>query len=231
MFASPTFSSFLITIIVVAASSLLVLWDNWTKAQTEKQEQMLQKVAAELTALKLQISPHFLFNTLNNIRWLVRSKSENAEDAVVKLSHLLRYILYQAEADQVDLEKEINHLNDFIELQKMRLVNLNSINFTVDGDLTGKRIVPLLLLPLVENFFKHGDFTSAFQNKISLEVHEYHVVFKYGNLIARSEEKENGIGLSNVKRRLALHYPGRHILKYFERDSIYYLELELILST
>jgi len=208
-----------------------VLWEDWTKAQAEKQEQILAKVAAELTALKLQISPHFLFNTLNNIRWLVRSKSDRAEDAVVKLSHLLRYILYQTHADQVNLEKEINHLTDFVELQKMRLVNPASIHFLVDGDLSGKRIVPLLFLPLAENFFKHGDFTKDFHNEILLSVREYQVVFKTKNFVVQSEEKENGIGLNNVKRRLALHYPGRHALKYFEKESVFYLELELILES
>jgi Histidine kinase len=230
MFASTTFSSLLITLIVVGLSSLLVLLDDWSKAQAEKQEQQLQKIAAELTALKLQISPHFLFNTLNNIRWLVRSKSERAEDAVVKLSHLLRYILYQAEAEQVDLEKEINHLIDFIELQKMRLVNHDSFLFSIEGDLTGKNIVPLLLLPLVENFFKHGDFTGSFQNRISISVAEHQLLFKSENRIALSDEKQNGIGLNNVKRRLALHYQDRHVLKYSSKDSMYYQELELILG-
>ena len=231
MFASPSFSSLLITIIVVAVSSMLVLWENWTKAQAEKQDQILQKVAAELTALKLQISPHFLFNTLNNIRWLVRSKSEYAEDAIVKLSHLLRYILYQTEADEVDLEREISHLSDFVALQKMRVVNPHSIHFSVGGHPVGKRIVPLLLLPLVENFFKHGDFSASDANMISIEVNDYRLIFKSANHILTTEEKENGIGLHNVKRRLALHYPDRHMLKYYERDSVYYLELELILGS
>src|SRR6185369_11333564 len=104
-------------------SSLLVFWEEWNKVQLEKQEQELQRVAAELTALKLQISPHFLFNTLNNIRWLVRSKSDVAEEAVVKLSQLLRYILYQTGNERVNLEKEVEHLKDFVELQKMRIVN------------------------------------------------------------------------------------------------------------
>jgi len=230
MFGGPTFSSLLITIIVVGLSSLLVVLDDWTKTQAEKQEQQLQKVAAELTALKLQISPHFLFNTLNNIRWLVRSKSERAEDAVVKLSHLLRYILYQTETDQVDLEKEIKHLTDFIDLQKMRLVNPDSFSLSIEGDLTGKSIVPLLLLPLVENFFKHGDFTSSFQNKIEISVSEHQLVLKSENRIALSDEKENGIGLNNVKRRLSLHYPDRHVLKYSDKNSVYYQELELILG-
>ena len=107
MLASPYFSSLLITALVATASTLLVLWNNWIKAKEDEQERTLQKVAAELSMLKLQISPHFLFNTLNNIRWLVRSKSDNAEPALLKLSQLLRYILYQADANFVSLDKEI----------------------------------------------------------------------------------------------------------------------------
>jgi hypothetical protein len=231
MLASPDFSSLLITILVVATSTLLVLWEDWSRAQAEKKEQVLQKVAAELTALKLQISPHFLFNTLNNIRWLIRSKSENAEDAVVTLSHLLRYILYQTESDQVDLEKEVQHLNDFIDLQKMRLPNLGAIRITVEGDWKGKKIVPLLLLPLVENFFKHGDFTQTNQNSILLVVKGDGLIFKSSNRITMNETGGRGIGLDNLKKRLALHYPERYSLKYFEKNLVFNLELELQLSS
>ncbi len=231
MFASPKFSSLLITILVVLASTLMVFWEDWAKAQAEKQEQMLQKVAAELTALKLQISPHFLFNTLNNIRWLIRSKSVNAEDAVVRLSHLLRYILYQTETDQVDLAKEIDHMKDFIELQKMRIPNQDSFLITIEGDWSGKKIVPLLLLPLVENFFKHGDFTQTNQNSIVLVIKGDRLLFKTSNLITMNDTGRRGIGLDNVNRRLLLHYPEKHSLKYSEKDLVYNLELELQLSS
>lgn len=230
MFASPTFASILITSLVAIVSSMLVFWQEWDKVQAEKQEQELQRVAAELTALKLQISPHFLFNTLNNIRWLVRSKSDSAEDAVVKLSHLLRYILYQTDREKVDLEQELNHLKDFIELQKMRIENPRAIDFTMEGDLTGKQIVPLLLLPLTENFFKHADFTGDFKNKISVIVEGNELIFKTENRIAQSTETERGIGLNNVTKRLNLHYPNRHLLNYYEKENVYFLQLELILS-
>ncbi len=230
MFASPTFSSILITSLVAIISSMLVFWEEWNKVQLEKQEQALQRVAAELTALKLQISPHFLFNTLNNIRWLVRSKSEMAEEAVVKLSHLLRYILYQTDKEKVALEQELNHLTDFIELQKMRIENSEAIEFLLEGDVSAKQIVPLLLLPLAENFFKHADFSDGTKNKIQIEIKGVALNFKTENRIAKSNEKEKGIGLSNVIKRLQLHYPQRHLLHYYERDNVFYLQLELILS-
>jgi hypothetical protein len=230
MFASPTFSSILITSLVAIISSMLVFWQEWDKVQAEKQEQALQRVAAELTALKLQISPHFLFNTLNNIRWLVRSKSEMAEDAVVKLSHLLRYILYQTDKEKVDLEQELNHLKDFIELQKMRIENEGGVELQMEGDLSEKQIVPLLLLPLVENFFKHADFSGAFKNKIGITVNSESLIFKTENKIIQAEEGEKGIGLNNVIKRLQLHYPNRHLLRYFEKENVFFLQLELILK-
>lgn len=230
MFAGPTFSSFLVTILVGLISTLLVLWEEWVKVQQEKQEQALQRVAAELTALKLQISPHFLFNTLNNIRWLVRTKSDLAEDAVVKLSQLLRYILYQTASDKVDLKKELDHLRDFVELQKMRLTNTEVVEWKVEGEVDDKQIVPLLLLPIAENFFKHGDFTGSYRNKIQIRVEDTILYFKTENKIDLVEEKEHGIGLSNVIKRLKLHYPDRYLLKYYEKEKVFFLELELMLK-
>jgi len=232
MLAGPYFTSFLITMVVAAASTLIVLWNNWTQARINEQERTYQKVAAELSILKLQISPHFLFNTLNNIRWLVRSKSEHAETAVVKLSHLLRYILYQTDRDHVQLDKEIEHLRDYISLQQMRLTDSNMVEFFSQGDTTAKKIVPLLLIPIVENFFKHGDFEKA-GNRIDLIVTDNRLVFKTVNTIVKNsvetEPSESGIGLENVKKRLALHYPDHHYLSYFENGGLFFVNLEVIL--
>ncbi|MBS1508422.1 MAG: histidine kinase [Bacteroidetes bacterium] len=231
MLASPEFSSLLITLMVAAASSLLVFRTEWVRREEEKKEQLHQKITAELTALKLQISPHFLFNTLNNIRWLVRSKSENAEDAVVKLSHLMRYMLYQTEAEKVDLERELNHLIDFIDLQKIRVSEVENVQISILGNPGGKVIVPLLLLPLVENFFKHGDFTTTNQNSISIVIDNDRLKFNSTNRISTQVHQPGGIGLSNVKRRLELHYPGQYALKYYEKDFVFYLELEITLRS
>lgn len=232
MLASPYFSSLLITALVATASTLLVLWNNWIKAKEDAQERTLQKVAAELSMLKLQVSPHFLFNTLNNIRWLVRSKSENAEPALVKLSQLLRYILYQANANFVSLDKEVEHLQDYVSLQKMRLEENGKINFKVEGDLVNRRIVPLLLIPLVENFFKHGDFVNADRSVIDLTVHEQKLTFKTINktLLSDKEAIDSGIGIDNLKKRLALHYPGNYAFKQWEEEGNYFVTLEINLN-
>jgi hypothetical protein len=234
MLASSLFASFLMTIIMVSISTSIILWRDWVKARVDEQERAFQKVASELAVLKLEISPHFLFNTLNNIRWLVRSKSDNAEEAVMKLSQLLRYILYQTQQDKTDLDKEIDNLRDYISLQQMRLTGGEKVHFTCHGETAGKKIVPLLFIPIAENFFKYGNFNGSFSNAISLDVEGQRLRLTTENAVLPPSEgtpdPDSGIGLSNVKRRLALHYPGHHLLSHSEKGGIFKLELEIILG-
>jgi hypothetical protein len=232
--AGPFFINLLISLMIASVSTSMVLWEDWVKTRAEDQERVFQKVTSELAVLKLQISPHFLFNTLNNIRWLIRSGSDQAEASVLKLSHLLRYVLYQTELEKVALEKETEHLQDYIALQKMRLANGGSLLFTMEGIESGQMIVPLLLIPLVENVFKYGEFSEGFQNKIILNVERNVLKFSTVNKITDGSQeksgKEYGIGLHNVRRRLALHYPTRHVLQFSETDGVFKLELEVILN-
>lgn len=227
----PLFSNFLTTLIVLAVGSLMVLWNNWRTAREREQERMLQKVSAELSLLKLQISPHFLFNTLNNIRWLVRSESKMAEPAIVKLSQLLRYILYQTNTDLVPLEKELAHLRDFISLQEMRLTNTGSFQLQITGHPQNKQIVPLLFLPIAENFFKYGDFEGEYINTIKIDITGNELNFSTTNKILRPEHSlENGpggIGMGNLSRRLILHYPQDHSLTIREENDVYYLAMKI----
>jgi sensor histidine kinase YesM len=234
MIAGPFFSSLLITLMVAATSTLIVFWNNWNEARQQEQERALQKVAAELSVLKLQISPHFLFNTLNNIRWLIRSKSDQAEEAVVKLSQLLRYILYGTSQDLVPLEKEVENMEDFISLQQMRLSNIRSLQYTVEGNPKGQFIVPLLFIPLIENFFKYGAFEEDAENEIRFIIGENHVRFFARNKVSdeyqSNEPTSGGIGLPNVIKRLALHYPGRHSFKHTLMSGYFAVELDIILQ-
>lgn len=224
-FGGPFLTGFLVTIMVASVSSSIAFWQEWNKARELEQERTLQKVASELAILKLQVSPHFLFNTLNNIRWLIRSRSEKAEEAVVKLSQLLRYILYQTNDEKVPLQKEIENLDDLVSLQKMRLVDERSVTFTVKGDPAGKMITPLLFVPLVENVFKHGD-----GGTIELEIIDNRLIFKTGNNVREKKtEADSGIGVANVQRRLALHYPDKHFLVIDENNRTYHLSLEILL--
>lgn len=231
-FAGPFFSGFLVTMIIATMSTLIVMWEDWSRAHEAEQERALQRVASELAVLKLQISPHFLFNTLNNIRWLIRSHSGQAEEAVMKLSHLLRYMLYQTDHDRVPLDNEIDHLKDFISLQQMRLTENQSVVFSCTVDQPGHQIVPLLFIPLIENFFKYGDFGPSHKNQIYIQVNNGRLVFTTENVISQDTEKpggESGIGLANVKKRLALHYPDKSLFTHAKSGSVFTVRLEILL--
>lgn len=233
MMTGPLFTSFLITTMIASISTSIVLWNDWVKVQSEERERAFQKVASELAVLKLQISPHFLFNTLNNIRWLVRSRSDKAEEAVVKLSGMLRYILYQTEQETILLGKEIENLKDYITLQKMRLTGQENLSVSFVGDSGTHSIVPLLFIPLVENVFKYGDFSGSFRNYIQLIIDQDQLLFITENLVLPAQPDEErrgvGIGLANIRKRLELHYPDRHRLEHIEKDGIFKVELQLFL--
>ncbi|ARK09367.1 sensor histidine kinase [Fibrivirga algicola] len=216
---------------VMLLSSLIALGRHHAQVRDQQQQMILGKVSAELAMLKLQVSPHFLFNTLNNIRWLARKKADQTEEAVVKLSQLLRYMLYQAQRDHVSLTKEIEHLHHYIDLQQMRLNDRQTVDFTVDGPVNGLLIEPLLFIPFVENAFKyglHGQEASHIQ--IDLDVSESALSFSVVNpLFAASgaSSEDSGIGIANVKQRLALHYPDRHTLEYGVKDGKFHVHIVL----
>jgi uncharacterized membrane-anchored protein YhcB (DUF1043 family) len=220
-------------ILVVGVSSGMAMQRDRQRQVKEKQQMALEKMVAELSVLKLQISPHFLFNTLNNIRWLARQKSDKTEDAIVKLSQLLRYILYQAQNEKVPLEQEINHLKNFIDLQKMRLTNPNCVTFTYEGALQGRMIEPLLFIPFVENAFKYG-IHSLKPSDIVFDLHatDNALIFESRNTIfddiLPNEKESSGIGIANVQKRLALHYPNRHELRLDTEGCVFHVFLKLM---
>lgn len=221
--------------LVILASSLLALIKERSIEKEEKQQMVLEKTAAELAVLKLQISPHFLFNTLNNIRWLARQKSDLTEDSVVKLSQLLRYMIYQAKYDKVPLVQEIKHLQNYVELQKMRLPENNEVEFTYGGNIEQWSIEPLLFIPFVENAFKYG-LHSQKESKIeinlkvdgnTLNLFVRNPVFS-NNFLVNTED--SGIGIQNVEKRLALHFPDRHELNIVNIGGYFSIDLTIILA-
>lgn len=227
----PIFSYFLI----ILFSSMLALLSEKLKSDEEKKQIQLEKYTAELSVLKLQISPHFLFNTLNNIRWLARKKSDATEDAIVKLSTLLRYIIYQTNDQKVALSKEIGHLNDFISLQKMRISKETEVFFEVLGEIENKTIEPLLFIPFVENAFKFGTHENiACEIKIQIKVEDECLWFRTENEIFKKEtmhdQDSSGLGINNVKQRLNLLYPETHSLKINESEGKYVVELNIKLN-
>jgi LytS/YehU family sensor histidine kinase len=183
--------------------------------------------------LKLQISPHFLFNTLNNIRWLIRKKSEMSEESVMKLSEILRYILYEVEGNKVEFNREMEHLKNFIELQTLRLPIEGNVVFKVDENIQNFLIEPLLFIHFVENAFKYGiDSKNAPDITFEFRKIPKGILFSSQNkiLLKKTMIDNEGIGLTNIQRRLELLYPNRHELIINTIDDFFEVKLKLILD-
>lgn len=214
-------------------SSMIFLYDEQARQKELNKQIALEKTTAELTILKLQISPHFLFNTLNNIRWLIRTQSSESEDTIVKLSEILRYILYEVDGPKVELLKEIDHMRNFIALQTLRLPIEGNVDLKIESTLRNRMIPPLLFIHFVENAFKYGTDS---KNSPDIQFHLMDipggVVFTSKNKILQQTElrSNEGIGLTNVKRRLQLLYPSRHELS-INRTENGYFEVNLLLMT
>lgn len=220
------------SVFLVAISTSIKVTQNWYTNEKQKNIIKNEKLNSELSFLKSQINPHFLFNTLNNIYSLANRKSENTADAIIKLSHLMRYMLDEAKKDTVSLEKEINYLTDYIELQKLRMPDKSKVIFNIEGKDNEKCIEPMLLIPFVENAFKHGDiFSEDAKIKILLKIKTNELFFKVENKIDRSiiseKDKGSGIGLENLQKRLMLLYPNKHEFTTKVKDDIFISELKI----
>jgi len=185
----------------------------------EKQQQadlLVQQQGTELALLKAQVNPHFFFNTLNNIYSLVYKKSNDAPAALLKLSEIMRYMLYESKTDTVPLEKELIHLENYLELEKLRHKESTFISYKTKGDTSGIMVPPMLLLSFVENAFKHGKRKVEHPGIIiRLRVGIDEVNFTVINYTLENQDqkpKQEGIGLQNVTRRLELLYPKSHDL-------------------
>ncbi len=187
---------------------------DWFRMQRLREELHREKVQAELALLRQQLSPHFLFNTLNNIYSLTVHRPEQAPQAMLRLSDLMRSVLRSVERDSVDVENEITQLQSYIELKRLQHSEPYRIDFLVEGDPAGLRIHPMLLLPLAENAFKHGDLhTPGAGVRLHLRIAGGTLTFIVRNApTTGTRDTTSGIGLANVRRRLDLLYPDRHRL-------------------
>lgn len=207
------------------------LSDN-VKEQEAKKEKENERLKSELSFLRSQISPHFMFNVLNSVVALSRRKPEMVESVVVKLSELMRYMIYETSDAKVAISKESNYLESYIELQKIRFGNDIAIHFESNLTNSASQIEPMLLIPFVENAFKHG--VGMILNPsihIALQDTPTAMLFTVRNQVSSQiEEKKDassGIGLTNVKRRLALLYPGLHHLDIQEGKGEYVVTLTI----
>ena len=223
----------LIFALAVLASNILFLITDRNQQKEKQQEVEIEKVANELNFLKLQISPHFLFNTLNNIRWLVRKQSDQAEESVIKLSEIMRYIIYDVESGKISIKQEIEHIQNYIELQTLRVAHGSHIIFKVDGQLGNEMVEPLLFLHFIENAFKYGiDGKNEPAIHFELRKTEKGIIFWSKNKILNSKSnlENEGVGLSNIQRRLELLYPDRHQLSIVNKDDYFEVTLSLQLD-
>jgi len=220
------------SLVALTVSSSIKITSEWFINQRQKKEMEAEKLSSELAFLKSQINPHFLFNILNSICSLARKKSDDTENAIIRLSQIMRYMLQDSNNEKVDLEKEIEYLQSYIELQRLRISNQINIEFIIEGRTNSIMLEPLLLIPFVENAFKHGvSYLENSEIHIYLKVDVSNLFFRIENKIIKAIKEtipqEPGIGLKNVVRRLELLYPGKHKISIKNNGEKYIVELKI----
>ena len=222
-------SAVFVSCFFILLSTVLKFIQDWFLNEKVKSNLENENLIAELAFLKSQINPHFLFNSLNNIYSLAYQKSEKTPEAILKLSEIMRYMLYESNEDKVELSNEIRYLENYIELQKLRFKDNIYIKFEINGDPLGLMITPLVLISFVENAFKHGIATDS-ENpiSISLNLSDGKLLFHVSNIkSSMNKDITGGIGLQNVQRRLSLIYKDRYRLQIDDTNDIYNCELYL----
>ena len=226
-------TSFLCMCTTAGELSILVLFKHWFIKQRETAQAQEEKVIAELQLLKGQLHPHFLFNTLNNIYSFSLQQLPKTPELILKLSSLLSYMLYDCKAEEVLLEKELEVMKNYIDLEKERYGDKIDISFNIEGNISDRYIAPLLLLPFLENAFKHGTSEQlekpwlSFDLAIVQDTLQCKIVNSKNEFVPLST---NGIGINNVKKRLGLLHSGKHELKLADEGDFFVVALKLELE-
>lgn len=224
------------TLFIVLFVGMLRFAKDWFEFEAKKKEVENEKLMAELNFLKAQINPHFLFNTLNNLYYLAYTKSDNTTEVIAKLSQMMRYMIYESNHPKVLLSREIEYMQSYVSLERLRLNNQIPIGFEVKGNPESVKIAPLILITFLENAFKHGvsgNNPKAWVN-LTIELRDKECTYRVENSKLPSVNSEagekSGIGLQNVKRRLELSYPNQYQLTVNDTADKYSIELKLTLS-
>lgn len=223
-------------LLVAGLSVAIKMTAGWFRVEATRRELENSRAEAELQNLKSQLNPHFLFNTLNNIYSLIAFSPERAQEAVHDLSRLLRYVLYESSQPLVALEKELDFIRNYVELMRIRLPEHVELKTEISSVASGSLIAPLLFISLIENAFKHGVSTNK-PSFIHLDIHqkgELIVCVIRNSCFPKDTERDksgSGIGIENLRKRLALLYPNRHIFLYGPENNDYHSVLELQIGT
>ncbi len=231
----PILFNFFIYLFMLASSTAYTLIRDKIKADNLAQEKVNENLKTELSLLRSQVSPHFMFNVLNNMVSLARKQSDQLEPSLIKLSSLMRYMLYETDEDKVSLEKEIDYLQSYIDLQKQRFGKKLKVCVDMQSMDDQYQIEPMLLIPFVENAFKHGTgMIEDAQINILLRAEKHQLLFtvsnKFNAVSNEIKDKTSGIGLTNVTRRLNLLYGKRHELAITKDNDFFIVSLKLNLS-
>ncbi len=224
--------TFFIFLFILASSTAYQMIKDRIKTERIVKDKETENLKTELSFLRSQVSPHFMFNVLNNMVALARKKSDELEPSLIKLSSLMRYMLYETDEDKVALEKEIDYLQSFIDLQRQRFGKKVKVNVLFEKDDLNYTIEPMLLIPFVENAFKHGTgLIEDAQIDIDLMVKngllQFFVRNKFNETIIEVKDKTSGIGLSNVQRRLDLLYKNHYKVLINKKDDWFTVSLQL----
>ncbi len=226
-----------VLLIVVIASGIKILSHNYKSLEKNKSlenkilQAQLQIKEQELKFLKMQIHPHFLFNSLNTIYGFALKKKDEAPEMILKLSNLLDYILYQVDKPTVSVKDEIHHLEDYISLEEMRFHDTLQVDFKKENINSDIQIAPMLLIPFIENSFKHGKIVDEkLKISIDLKIDDNRLLFKIVNTSKSEEKQSKGIGLENIKKRLEMLYPNSHKIVVQQKENQFSVELEITID-
>ncbi|HWB23896.1 MAG TPA: sensor histidine kinase [Chitinophagaceae bacterium] len=230
-FSTGPMALFLLLFVIGLGSNVV---NQWFSAEEKKEEITRQQLQTELSFLKSQVNPHFLFNSLNSIYSLSLAHSKQTSNAVMKLSRIMRYTLEEAKNNTVSLTQEIEFINNYIEMQKLRLTENVCIQFATSGNTENVYIAPMLLIPFIENAFKYGISThnkSIIRSSVMVEGKQ--ILFSCSNTIFPNLQKNKGTGtgISNTRRRIELLYPGKHELIITEGDDKFDVKLTIQSTT
>ncbi len=231
------FGYFLTTFLIAGFSTLFKIITDWVRTMQEKQELETRTMQTELRFLKSQINPHFLFNTLNSLYALTLKKSDKAPEIVIKLSEMMRYMLYECNEKRVLLSNEIHYIRNYLDLEQLRQGHHVDIKLEVEGNVSDQKIAPLMFIPFIENSFKHG-LSNQIQHgfvHMRMKVDHYKVDFYIENskpdaLPHQDHRRSGGIGLVNVRRRLDIMYPDNYELTIHDNPKSYAVNLKLDLD-